>query len=227
MLNEKTSYAALLRGGNRSWESVLSLAVRITAAKRSFLALHGENLFDFYYLSRGRLRIMHGSEDGAERTMLHIESGSIFNEATVLTGFDDPGCRLQCIEDCTIYRFPGVLLHDPDFVSKYPHLIIDIMKGLASKVLILHSALSDTSGDRTLQRLARFLCSLAHLNKSDVFAPGMTQEELAIFLGVHRATVVRRLNELRRCGALLCFTKKRAVIGDRQLLARIADEKTE
>ena len=53
---------------------------------------------------------------------------------------------------------------------------------------------------------------------------GMTQEELAIFLGMHRATLVRALRVLRGCGALLQLTKNRLRIGDLALLQKIAGE---
>ena len=52
----------------------------------------------------------------------------------------------------------------------------------------------------------------------------MTQEELAIFLGMHRATLVRALRVLRGCGALLQLTKNRLRIGDLALLQKIAGE---
>lgn len=65
--------------------------------------------------------------------------------------------------------------------------------------------------------------SRLHGDKLD-FNPQMTQEELAIFLGMHRATLVRALRVLRGCRALLQLTKNRLRIGDLALLQKIAGE---
>ena len=85
--------------------------------KRTVEENRAQSELNIYYLAKGRLRIMHGAENGRERAMVYIGSGNVFNEATVLAGFDDPDCRFYCMEDVELYRFPGTLLHDPRFVS--------------------------------------------------------------------------------------------------------------
>lgn len=224
-LDADSSRSATLEAMNRPWEEVLHLATRHIYPKRYPLVLHDDTQCDFFYLSRGRLRIMHGTKDGYERAMLYVGPGNIFNEATALAGFDDPDCRLFCMEESEMYRFPGRLLHDPCFVSTYPHLIVNLMTSMSTKVLIMHVSLSDTGGSTAVKQVSRFLCSLSHLHGGELdFDPRMTQDELAILLGIHRATLVRALHELRLCGALLRFTKHRLHIGDMTLLQELAAE---
>jgi len=168
---------------------------------------------------------MHGAENGRERAMVYIGSGNVFNEATALAGFDDPDCRFYCMEDVELYRFPGTLLHDPRFVAEYPELIINLMVSMSTKVLVMHANLSETGGGTAVKQASLFLCGLSRLHGDKLdFNPQMTQEELAIFLGMHRATLVRALRVLRGCGALLQLTKNRLRIGDLALLQKIAGE---
>ena len=142
-----------------------------------------------------------------------------------LAGFDDPDCRFYCMEDVELYRFPGTLLHDPRFVAEYPELIINLMVSMSTKVLVMHANLSETGGGTAVKQVSLFLCGLSRLHGDKLdFNPQMTQEELAIFLGMHRATLVRALRVLRGCGALLQLTKNRLRIGDLALLQKIAGE---
>ena len=119
-LDADSSRTGKLEDMNAPWSRLLHLATRYTYPKRYPLVLAGDAMFDFYYLAKGRLRIMHGAENGRERAMVYIGSGNVFNEATALAGFDDPDCRFYCMEDVELYRFPGTLLHDPRFVAEYP-----------------------------------------------------------------------------------------------------------
>ena len=220
-LDADSSHTGKLEGMNAPWSRLLHLATRYTYPKRYPLVLAG----DFYYLAKGRLRIMHGTENGRERAMVYVGSGNVFNEATALAGFDDPDCRFYCMEDVELYRFPGTLLHDPRFVAENPELIINMMVSMSTKVLVMHANLSETGGGTAVKQVSLFLCGLSRLHGDKLdFNPQMTQEELAIFLGIHRATLVRALRSLRECGALLQLTKNRLRIGDLALLQKIAGE---
>ena len=113
-------------------------------------------------------------------------------------------------------------MHDPAFVAARPGLVINLMRGLGVKLLMYHTSLSNFVGVSAVARVSRFLCALARRRRSLAFDPGMTQEDLAALLGMHRATLVRALRELRRQGALLRFTKHRVEIGDMELLHQLA-----
>ena len=210
-LDADSSRTGKLEDMNAPWSRLLHLATRYTYPKRYPLVLAGDAMFDFYYLAKGRLRIMHGTESGRERAMVYIGSGNVFNEATALAGFDDPDCRFYCMEDVELYRFPGTLLN--------------LMVSMSTKVLVMHANLSETGGGTAVKQVSLFLCGLSRLHGDKLdFNPQMTQEELAVFLGIHRATLVRALRVLRGCGALLQLTKNRLRIGDLALLQKIAGE---
>lgn len=102
-LDADSSRTGKLEDMNAPWSRLLHLATRYTYPKRYPLVLAGDAMFDFYYLAKGRLRIIHGAENGRERAMVYIGSGNVFNEATALAGFDDPDCRFYCMKtwNCT------------------------------------------------------------------------------------------------------------------------------
>lgn len=219
----ETLRSGILGPMNLPWKDALGLARARSLPARSTLVLHGAELLDFYYLAHGRIRLMHSAEDGCARSMLRIGPGNLFNEATALAGFDAPDCCFYCLQTCEIFRFPGRLLHDAAFVSSHPELITNLMISLATKLLVMHVGLSTTAGTSALRRLCRYFLSLSRRNGDALeFAPGLTQDELATFLGLHRATVVRALGELRRKGAIVRFTKRQMRIGDMELLRSLA-----
>ena len=79
-LDADSSRTGKLEDMNAPWSRLLHLATRYTYPKRYPLVLAGDAMFDFYYLAKGRLRIMHGTESGRERAMVYIGSGNVFNE---------------------------------------------------------------------------------------------------------------------------------------------------
>lgn len=211
-------------GNNQIWSEVLHRAVRHVYPRWHPLLLEGKAICDFYYLEQGRLRITYASKNGRERSMLVVERGSLFNEASALVGYDNPDSQYLCLEETVLWRFDGQLLSDPAFVRDYPHLIINLMHSLGGKTLAMHETLSYTGTGRTLVQLCRWLIRAAETHGSTTFRPGLTQQELADTLGVHRATLVRGVQSLREQGVLGAFTKASLVILDLQALRLLADE---
>lgn len=222
--DSKTSRAGLMHQMNRCWERVLHLATRVTHAPHSPLILTGQALLDFYYIHSGRIRIMHGQKNGQERAIIYIGEGNIFNEATAIAGFDDPDCQFYCLSHVELYRFSGKLLQDSIFIRENPELISNLMLSLSRKVLTMHATISNSGGRSSHAHVARYLCSLVELHNGALeFAPELTQDEMALFLGIHRATLVRSLQLLREKNIIACFRKHCIQILDIQELQNIAN----
>lgn len=218
-------HAPMLGPMNKIWANALALANPQELSKGVSLILQGQELLDFYYLGQGMLRLMHCAEDGSERTILYYGPGNLFNESTAIAGYDAPDCAFFCVEDCLIYRFPGNCLHDPAFISAHPDLIINLMISQATKILMMHAGLGISVGNTSLGKISRFIYSL-YIRHGEAlkFDPCLTQYDIATLLGVHRASVVRALAELRRTGAVLKFTKHDIRIGDINILRQLARE---
>ena len=208
----------------RAWADILHLASRQVCPAGYPLVLEGEALTDFYYLEKGRLLISYAAQSGRERSIIGLEAGNLFNVSTALTGFDNPDSQYICKEETILWRFPGRLLHSPDFVCKCPELIIEIMRSLARKNLQMHETLSYTGPDVALIQLARWILRAADSRGSDNFRPGITQQELADRLGIHRATLVRCIHNLKERGILSRFTRSALIITDMNALRELAEQ---
>lgn len=217
----ETLHAPLLTAVNKPWEALTPSGRKFSARGQALFEPGGDTL-DFFYLASGIILVMHADMEGNERAIFRLGPGNLFNEGPALVGFDAPDSPFLCHTDCVIYGFSHTLLHDTGFVAAHPELIINLMSGLSLKLLILHTSLSNVVGVSAMGRVSRFLCGLVRRRHSLDFDPGMTQEDLAVLLGMHRATLVRVLHELKRQGALLRFTKRRVEIGDAELLKRLA-----
>ena len=207
-----------------TWADILHLAVRQVCPAGYSLILEGDAFSDFYYIEKGRLLISYASQNGRERSIIAIEAGNLFNVSTALTEFDNPDTQNLCKEETVLWRFPGRLLHSPDFVSKYPELIIEIMRSLARKTLQMHETLSYTGPDVALIQLARWILRTADTHGTATLRPGLTQQELADRLGIHRATLVRCIHTLREKNIVSNFSKNSLIIKDMDALRLLAEQ---
>ena len=208
----------------RAWTDMLHLAVRQVCPAGYPLILEGDALTDFYYIEKGRLLISYASQNGRERSIIGLEAGNLFNVSTALTGFDNPDSQYLCKEETVLWRFPGRLLLSPDFVCKCPELIIEIMLSLARKNLQMHETLSYTGPDAALIQIARWMLRAAESRASESFRPGVTQQELADRLGIHRATLVRCIHTLKERGIISRFTRNALVVTDMNALRDLAEQ---
>ncbi len=212
---------ARIRDANREWEEVLHLATRRSYPKNAVIPHH--EFPGIYYVATGVVLISYISSCGRERNTLYIEAGTLFNEARSLTGYE-PGGRFTCLQDVELYSFPEDLLSDLDFIRAYPHLILSLMRSMGGKMLIHYSFLADMGTGSHLAHIARFLLGLSakHGNAAQ-FRSGVTQQELADLLGIHRATLARSLRQLKEMGILDSFTNRDTRIADMRRLAQLAE----
>lgn len=221
-------YTAMLPPLNQCWEEVLHLAEKLQYPRGHQLTLNTMRENYFYFLEKGRISLVHDTENGKTRTISTLEeTGTLLNVthalARQMTDFIEKGCHFHCITDVILYRFDGDLLHDADFIRHYPHLVANLMASLGVKILAHHTILSHFGTGNALAQICRFC-----LNLSDAFGgvseltPRISQTALANLLGLNRATLVRLLQELRQRGIILEFNRERLRIGDMDALRRLA-----
>lgn len=221
-MNADNLHAPVLAGLNLPWGRLINQGRKFVSPARATL---GDSLpcVDFFYLHSGRLLVTHADVEGRERIMFYLGPGMLFNEAAAAASIDPPDSPFICEEECVYYRFPHSLLHDQEFVSRNPDLIINVMSGLGIKLLIHHTSLGNYAGVSAIGRVSRFFISLVKKHGRQSFDPSMTQEAMAALLGMNRATLVRSLHELRKCGAIKRCTKHMLEIGDIEALREFAE----
>ena len=205
---------------NSPWEEVLHLAIRMDCPKGTVIP--HLRVAGMYYLASGSVTISYFSSCGRERLALYIHPRCLFNEARTVSGFE-PGGRFLCTSDSVLYRFPEKILESHDFILQYPHLIVNIIKSMGIKMLIHYTFLAGMGTGDHVVHLCRFIYSLFQQNSEKTTFPcSMTQQEVANLLGIHKATLLRAVAQLKRLGVIRHFTHKAVHITNAELLKSIA-----
>lgn len=212
---------------NEKWAGLLHLARREEHARGTTIFPYSDPEHSFYYLAGGRLTILHGTASGRVQNMLYMEPGTLINVAHaagyVITDFLDSGCQFFCLSDVVLWRFPGSLLHDPDFIRTYPDYIENLMASIGLKLLLMHNTLASSATGSAVCRVCRFCfnMSLANGNAREL-VPNISQAQLANLLGMHRISLLRVLQQLKEEGVLEELTSERLVIRDPDRLRALA-----
>ena len=147
--------------------------------------------------------------------------GGIFNLACALTQKDASG-QYQCVRNSVIWRVPGTVLKDEAGVTACPALAAYALRQMGTVALIHSTFLSDMLMDDFVIRFCRYLISLATRHGDSEFPLGITQERCAAMLGVHRATLCRAIQYLKKNGVIECFRRGRVHILDPDRLRALA-----
>ena len=140
----------------------------------------------FYYLKKGRVRIFLNSDDGAERTLVLRESGSIFGEAAFFDG-QPRMSSARTVTDCEIVAVGRAELMA--VFRREPGIAMQMLQFLAKTVRMLSAQVDTMTFFPADRRLAGVLVSLC--GRDD--AVHASQEELGSLTGVTRVTVSRVL----------------------------------
>lgn len=214
-----------LRDQNKDWEEILHLAVRSEVPKGSIIPAMKNS--GFYYIKKGSVRLERLFASGDGQIALFFEEGSFFAEITSILypreSAEESSTFFYVQEDSIFYKFPSCLLTDNNFIKKYPHLIVNMLRSLSYKsaLLFCNGTLNIIhSPEERICRTLLYLSSDAH--GALVFKPKMTQGELGMTLGIPRSTLCRCLARLREKGVLGSFTSNKVEIINLDALQKLA-----
>lgn len=173
-----------------------------------------------YFVGKGKFKTVFITRNGKERPLLLYEPGAMFNLANGILGERLVG-NYYAMEGGTLWKIPvEKIMGDPICC---PHLANAALRVLAAIVATYYAGLTYLVVDNFRVSFCRYLLlAMSNNNNEHVFSIGMTQEECAAMLGVHRATLARIAGELKKEGVIDCFTSERTVILDKQKLIEFA-----
>lgn len=224
---ESAILTATLPDINGMWAQTLFLAARQEHSKGTYLYLYDDPQHSFYYLEQGRITILHGAANGRTQNMLYVQPGTLINVAhalgSALTSFLDSGCQFYCLADVTLWKFPGSLLHDREFIRTHPELIDNLMTSMGLKLLLMHNTLSNSGTGSALTKICRFCLNMAQAHGDALeLVPNISQSELANLLGIHRISLLRAIQKLKAEGVLTELTKDSLIISDLEKLRELS-----
>lgn len=211
-------------GQNTVWEEVLHLGTRMLLQKDALM--RGGNYDQFYYVKRGCIRLERLGRSGDDCIMLYLMDGTFFNEAVCIiqpmTRRDQCDISFTAIEDTELYAFKSDMLASQDFITRYPHLVHNLLKSVAYKSRFF---MYNGSSSKLHSHTARVCCMLYRMYADSDYgveiAPRISQTELGKALGIPRSTLCRILAHLREEGIIGSFTKKKLEILDADKLMNL------
>lgn len=204
------------------WREIQREGTRLVYRAGTFIDISGKHQLDMYCLEKGSVRIVFDTLEGRHRALMTFEPGGIFNLACALTQKDASGLY-QCLMDSVIWRVPGTILHDERGVTACPALAAYALRQMGTVTLIHSTFLSDMLMDDFVIRFCRYLVSLTTRYGGTEFPLGMTQDRCAAMLGVHRATLCRAIQYLKRDGVIACFRRSKVHVLDPARLRALAE----
>ena len=179
---------------NSAWRSVLSLARQSRRTK-------GEQVQqdeDLLFLERGRIRLTYQNRDGAEKILWHISEGCLFGEVPFFDPIPNEGV-FTCMTDCVIYAFSAQVV---DKIGKeHPELLFDLLRSMSRKLRIMSYQASSLYLDTVLVRICKFLAQRLVPDSNPLIAQiGVSRQEMAGLLGIHRISLYRVLRQQEERG---------------------------
>lgn len=203
------------------------LAEAVLAAGRVQKLAAGEVLFrqgdapgDWHAVCRGALKASSVSADGTESILAVLEPGNWFGEISLLDGA--PRVHdATAVGATTVFVVPAEafarFMQDPVFAAALARL-------MAGRLRMLFGMLEDATLRPTRARLARRLALLARGDATLASEPRqrlpVSQEALAMMLGLTRQTLSKELGELAKAGALKLGYRSIDIV-DAELLRRL------
>ncbi|MDO5536932.1 MAG: Crp/Fnr family transcriptional regulator [Desulfovibrionaceae bacterium] len=195
---------------NPGWRDILHLGRRLTYMKGKTVAM-GESL---YFLDKGKIRLSHMSLQGVEKILWYLHEGCVFGETPI---FDHvpPAGSFYASSDCVVYSFSNDVVER--IAKMRPDLMLELFHSMARKMRCLSEQASslfiDSLKVRTIRFLAQHIVPGTRPIKVDL---GITKQEMATFLGVHRISLYKILKDYEERGVLSAFSGNQVTILDEE-----------
>ena len=184
---------------NAPWREVLSLGRKQTYKKGQQVGM-GPYL---YFLDSGKIRLSHISLQGLEKILWYLHPGSLFGETPFFDRVPAAG-YFHCSTDCVVYSFSHQVVEQ--LARERPELILDLCHSMARKMRALSDQASSLFLDSLKVRTVRFLAQHVVKGTDPMLVDlGITKQELAALLGVHRISLYKILKDYEDAGVLSPF----------------------
>lgn len=158
---------------------------------------------DYMYILRdGRVKVTKLSEDGREKILDFLETGSFVGEMALL----ERGPRSASVKTLSPVRV--LALSRTDFIAllrKSPDLALAVIQELSRRLRSVNEQASSLSFQRVKERTIGLLERLAKDPSEDgerLVTPSLTHQQIADMVGTSRETVTRVVKDLKESGWL-------------------------
>ncbi len=212
---------------NAVWEKVLHLGQKHSYNKGNVIIGGNQPPGDYlYYLYSGTVKFYGASPEGNEKIIWYLERGNIFGEVPFFEGKVMENVFIAT-EKCVVYIFTRQCFNE-EILPKHPDLVTNLLYSMANKIRVVTLHASDLAA--LPSRVCKVLIYL--VDRSDGGGPGgevvgtqgITQQELACILGVHRVTLNNAIAQLKQEGIIGHISKNKLVINSYARLLEMAEK---
>jgi CRP/FNR family cyclic AMP-dependent transcriptional regulator len=155
-----------------------------------------------YVIRQGRAKVTKSSEDGREKIMNFLETGSFFGDMALL-GDETRSASVKTLEDSVL-----LALSRRDFIDllrQSPDLSLAVIAELANRLRETNEQARSLSFQGVEERTRSLFERIArsHETRPDVrVTPALTHQQIADMVGTSRETVTRAIKQLKAAGWL-------------------------
>ena len=203
---------------NPIWAEVRSHGKEIAISEGAYFRAASDK--DIYFVDTGRFNSVFVNREGKKRQLLEYETGSVLNLNRALLK-SVSFLEYVAIEDSILWKIAidKIISDNP----QCPYLTQLSLRILASVMETYFTGLTYLKIDNLYKAFCRYLVLAMRNANSNNFSPGLTQEDCASMLGMHRATLAGIIKDLKNSGIIGCYTSKKVTILDKDKLLQLAD----
>lgn len=221
-------YQATMPKSESAIKKILHLGSECILPKHHDLYASDQNANLFFYICSGSVSIYHDMPDGKTLHILKLCQGNLFGISGALayqfTNYRCYDVRYHTNTNVKLYKFPGDMLRDSQFIAQHPDIISEILLQQSIKTFMMHNAFTQSNSEDVMQSFCRFALRLYTEHQSRNVFLGISQAELANRFGVHRTTLNRAIRKLKDLGVITACTRDGFVIGDVDTLSSLAEQ---
>lgn len=189
---------------------VVNHVIRYTLKKGDVFLNEGDDLAQFVIISRGRFRAVRNSEEGKAKVVQYLKTGDFIGQESLFDKSKIP-YSMEAIESASLCTIPADVMHG--LIQNEPEIGFAILSELSAKVNVLEKELATVHLESLEVRLMNLLYQLSQDygvedSNSILLHNPMSQDDMAMRLGVSRESVNRKLKQLEKEGRIELLPKK-------------------
>lgn len=212
------------------WQKIAHLGIRRVFARGAWIIEMDTPINGVYLVKEGSVEVVLDTLHGPEKVLYYVGPGSIFGEVSCFVSSQSDEAHVRARSACVCYFFSREQI-EGIIASHYPHLLIELIRAEAHKIRMYGVLLQDSLDSDHFMRVCKMLIYLARFRRGDIapdqiqvnIQPEITQTDMARLMGIHRVTVTKAINRLKRLGILKGFTKKSLEISDFPALCHLVE----
>lgn len=188
--------------------------------KGNIIMHQGEKSAGVMYLTKGTVKVSALTIEGNEKTFWYNEAKCIIGEVIFFHGCES-NASIIAVSQCEGYVFSS---HDfMSILNENPKLYFDVAKAMAVKIRVLCSQIEELVFVSPQQKICKFIYFFAKKHgiqneKTVNIYLNITQSDIASINSLHRITVTKVLNDLKKQKILINNRKGEIVIYDMEKL---------